>query len=114
MKSRRSDRHVTSDWLEMEQERGSPSQHPCSFRISKLGINLLDTLRHREDFSEDTYRALDSGGAGTRAPRQSKGVEVQTQKTVQRLQKAAFPIYTFVNKCDRIGEDLPNSFRRCK
>ena len=58
VKSRRSDRHATSDWLEMEQERGiSITASVLHFEYQNFSINLLDTPGH-QDFSEDTYRAL--------------------------------------------------------
>ena len=105
VKSRRSDRHATSDWLEMEQERGiSITASVLHFEYQNFSINLLDTPGH-QDFSEDTYRALTAADSAIMLLDNRKGVEVQTQKLFSVCKKRRLPIYTFVNKCDRIGED---------
>ena len=105
VKSRRSDRHATSDWLEMEQERGiSITASVLHFDYRGFRINLLDTPGH-QDFSEDTYRALTAADSAIMLLDNRKGVETQTRKLFSVCRKRRLPIYTFVNKCDRVGED---------
>ena len=97
VKSRRSDRHATSDWLEMEQERGiSITASVLHFEYQNFRINLLDTPGH-QDFSEDTYRALPAADSAIMLLDNRKGVEVQTQKLFSVCKKRRLPIYTFVN-----------------
>ncbi len=105
VKSRRSDRHATSDWLEMEQERGiSITASVLHFDFEEFRVNLLDTPGH-QDFSEDTYRALTAADSAIMLLDNRKGVEVQTRKLFSVCAKRRLPIFTFVNKCDRVGED---------
>ena len=105
VKSRRSDRHATSDWLEMEQERGiSITASVLHFDYQGFRINLLDTPGH-QDFSEDTYRALTAADSAIMLLDNRKGVEAQTRKLFSVCRKRRLPIHTFVNKCDRVGED---------
>ena len=71
VKSRRAERHATSDWMELERQRGiSVTSSVLQFDYDGFRINLLDTPGH-EDFSEDTYRTLDGGRQRGDAPRQS-------------------------------------------
>ena len=105
VKSRRTKRHATSDWLEMEQERGiSITASVLHFDYLGLRINLLDTPGH-QDFSEDTYRALMAADSAIMLLDNRKGVEAQTRKLFSVCKKRRLPIFTFVNKCDRVGED---------
>ena len=105
VKSRRSERHATSDWLEMEQERGiSITASVLHFDYQGFRINLLDTPGH-QDFSEDTYRALMAADSAIMLLDNRKGVETQTRKLFSVCHKRRLPIFTFVNKCDRVGED---------
>ena len=105
VKSRRSERHATSDWLEMEQERGiSITASVLHFDYEGFRINLLDTPGH-QDFSEDTYRALTAADSAIMLLDNRKGVEAQTRKLFSVCKKRRLPIFTFVNKCDREGED---------
>lgn len=105
VKSRRAHRHATSDWLEMEQERGiSITASVLHFDYHGFRINLLDTPGH-QDFSEDTYRALMAADSAIMLLDNRKGVEAQTRKLFSVCRKRRLPIFTFVNKCDRIGED---------
>ncbi len=105
VKSRRARRHATSDWLEMEQERGiSITASVLQFDYMGLRINLLDTPGH-QDFSEDTYRALMAADSAIMLLDNRKGVEAQTRKLFSICRKRRLPIFTFVNKCDRVGED---------
>ncbi|MDE0898350.1 MAG: peptide chain release factor 3 [Longimicrobiales bacterium] len=105
VKGRRADRHATSDWLEMEQERGiSITASVLHFDYEGFRINLLDTPGH-QDFSEDTYRALTAADSAIMLLDNRKGVETQTRKLFSVCRKRRLPIFTFVNKCDRVGED---------
>jgi len=105
VKSRRATRHATSDWLEMEQERGiSITASVLHFDYEGFRINLLDTPGH-QDFSEDTYRALMAADSAIMLLDNRKGVETQTRKLFSVCKKRRLPIFTFVNKCDRVGED---------
>jgi len=105
VKSRRAARHATSDWLEMEQERGiSITASVLHFDYQGFRINLLDTPGH-QDFSEDTYRALTAADSAIMLLDNRKGVETQTEKLFSVCKRRRLPIFTFVNKCDRVGED---------
>ncbi|MDX1492557.1 MAG: peptide chain release factor 3, partial [Longimicrobiales bacterium] len=105
VKSRRARRHATSDWLEMEQERGiSITASVLHFDYQGFRINLLDTPGH-QDFSEDTYRALTAADSAIMLLDNRKGVEAQTRKLFSVCRKRRLPIFTFVNKCDRVGTD---------
>lgn len=105
VKGRRNERHATSDWLDMEQERGiSITASVLHFDYEGFRINLLDTPGH-QDFSEDTYRALTAADSAIMLLDNRKGVEAQTRKLFSVCRKRRLPIFTFVNKCDRVGED---------
>ncbi len=101
VKSKRADRHATSDWMKMEQERGisvttSVMQFPYGGRI----VNLLDTPGH-EDFSEDTYRTLTAVDSALMVIDGAKGVEARTIKLMEVCRLRTTPILTFINKMDR-------------
>ena len=101
VKARKSDRHATSDWMAMEQERGisvttSVMQFPYDHRV----VNLLDTPGH-EDFSEDTYRTLTAVDAALMVIDGAKGVEPRTIKLMEVCRMRNTPIITFINKLDR-------------
>ncbi|NYS60744.1 peptide chain release factor 3 [Vreelandella salicampi] len=101
VKSKRNDRHATSDWMKMEQERGisvttSVMQFPYAGRI----VNLLDTPGH-EDFSEDTYRTLTAVDSALMVIDGAKGVEGRTIKLMEVCRLRTTPILTFINKMDR-------------
>jgi peptide chain release factor 3 len=105
VKSRRAGRHATSDWMDMEKERGiSITASVLHFDYQGFRINLLDTPGH-QDFSEDTYRALMAADSALMLLDNRKGVETQTRKLFSVCRKRRLPIFTFVNKCDRVGED---------
>jgi peptide chain release factor 3 len=105
VKSRRADRHVTSDWMAMERERGiSVTSSAMQFVWEDHVINLLDTPGHA-DFSEDTYRTLIAADAAVMLLDNRKGVEERTKQLFDVCKKRRLPIFTFVNKCDRWGED---------
>lgn len=105
VKARRAQRHATSDWMEMEKERGiSVTASVLHFDFRNFRINLLDTPGH-QDFSEDTYRALTAADSAVMLLDNRKGVEEQTKKLFSVCHKRRLPIFTLVNKCDRVGED---------
>jgi len=105
VKGKKSDRHATSDWMSMEQERGisitsSVMQFPYHDRI----VNLLDTPGH-EDFSEDTYRTLTAVDSVLMVIDGAKGVEERTIKLMEVCRLRDTPILTFINKMDRDVRD---------
>ena len=101
VKARKSARHATSDWMEIEKQRGiSVTSSVMQFEYSGHTINLLDTPGH-EDFSEDTYRVLTAVDAAVMVIDAAKGVEAQTIKLLEVCRLRATPIITFVNKMDR-------------
>ncbi len=101
VKSRKSARHATSDWMEVEKQRGiSVTSSVMQFEYDGHTINLLDTPGH-EDFSEDTYRVLTAVDAAVMVIDAAKGVEAQTIKLLDVCRLRATPIITFVNKLDR-------------
>ena len=101
VKSRKSDRSATSDWMEMEKERGiSITTSVMQFPYKKHTINLLDTPGH-EDFSEDTYRTLTAVDSALMVIDGAKGVEERTIKLMEVCRMRDTPIISFVNKMDR-------------
>ncbi|MFW6193191.1 MAG: peptide chain release factor 3 [Gemmatimonadota bacterium] len=103
IKARRAARHATSDWIEMEKERGiSVTSSVLQWDHEGYRINLLDTPGHA-DFSEDTYRTLIAADSAVMLLDNRKGVEQQTRKLFRVCDRRDIPIFTFVNKCDRFG-----------
>ena len=105
VKGRKAARHATSDWMELEKQRGisvtsSVMQFPYQNRI----INLLDTPGH-EDFSEDTYRTLTAVDSALMVIDGAKGVEERTIKLMEVCRLRQTPIMTFINKLDRESRD---------
>ncbi len=101
VKARKSARHATSDWMEVEKQRGiSVSSSVMQFDYQGHTVNLLDTPGH-EDFSEDTYRVLTAVDAAVMVIDAAKGVEAQTIKLLDVCRLRDTPIITFVNKLDR-------------
>ena len=105
VKARKSERYATSDWMEMEKQRGisvttSVMQFPYKGRV----VNLLDTPGH-EDFSEDTYRVLTAVDSVLMVIDGSKGVEERTIKLMEVCRLRDTPILTFINKLDREVRD---------
>jgi len=101
VKARKSARHATSDWMEVEKERGiSVTSSVMQFPYAGHTINLLDTPGH-QDFSEDTYRVLTAVDAAVMVIDAAKGVEAQTIKLLEVCRLRDTPIITFVNKMDR-------------
>jgi peptide chain release factor 3 len=105
VKARRADRHAASDWMKLEQERGiSVSSSVMQFEYDRYQINLLDTPGH-EDFSEDTYRTLIAADSAVMLLDNRRGVEDRTRQLFAVCKRRRTPIFTFVNKCDRAGEE---------
>lgn len=105
VKSRKTERKATSDWMSIEQERGiSVTSSVMKFNYRDYDINLLDTPGHM-DFSEDTYRVLTAVDSALMIIDNAKGVEAQTEKLMEVCRMRNTPIMTFVNKLDRDGMD---------
>jgi peptide chain release factor 3 len=104
VKARRAARHATSDWMEMERERGiSITSSVLQFDYEGFRVNLLDTPGH-QDFSEDTYRTLIAADSAVMLLDNRKGIEEQTRKLFAVCHRRRTPMFVFVNKCDRAGE----------
>jgi peptide chain release factor 3 len=98
-------RAVTSDWMDIERQRGiSVSSSVLQFEYAGRRMNLLDTPGHN-DFSEDTYRTLSAADTAIMLIDCVKGVEPQTIKLFQVCRMRGIPIVTFINKMDRVGKD---------
>ncbi len=105
IKGKKSSRHATSDWMEMEKQRGiSVTTSVMQFPHGDSIINLLDTPGH-EDFSEDTYRTLTAVDSALMVIDCAKGVEARTIKLMEVCRLRDTPIITFINKLDREGQD---------
>ena len=132
VKARKTARHATSDWMEIEKQRGisvtssamqfdyrggfdeslicqsqfRPKGETANPMDSRLGyrINILDTPGH-QDFSEDTYRTLVAADSAVMLIDNAKGVEEQTIKLFKVCRLRSIPIFTFINKMDRTGRD---------
>lgn len=101
VKARKASKHATSDWMEIEKQRGiSVTSSVMQFNYDGFCINILDTPGH-QDFSEDTYRTLMAADSAVMVIDASKGVEEQTRKLFQVCSLRGIPIFTFVNKMDR-------------
>jgi peptide chain release factor 3 len=104
VKSRKVERHATSDWMAIEQERGiSVTTSVMKFSYRNFEVNLLDTPGH-QDFSEDTYRVLTAVDSAVMVIDSAKGVEAQTEKLMEVCRMRNTPIMTFINKLDREGQ----------
>ncbi|HIK32042.1 MAG TPA: peptide chain release factor 3 [Oscillatoriales cyanobacterium M59_W2019_021] len=105
VKARRTQRHATSDWMEMEQQRGiSITSTVLQFEYGGAQVNLLDTPGH-QDFGEDTYRTLAAADNAVMLEDAAKGLEPQTRKLFEVCQMRSIPIFTFINKMDRPSRD---------
>jgi peptide chain release factor 3 len=105
VKGRKAARHATSDWMEMEKERGiSVTTSVMQFEHKNSIINLLDTPGH-EDFSEDTYRTLTAVDSALMVIDVAKGVEDRTINLMEVCRLRTTPILTFINKLDREGRE---------
>jgi len=116
VRAQRASRHATSDWLELEKQRGisvsssvmhfdwSPSPERMGTLPMRYRVNILDTPGHK-DFSEDTYRTVMAADSAVMLIDAAKGVEAQTRKLFEVCRLRHIPIFTFVNKLDRHGRD---------
>ena len=105
VKARKASRHATSDWMEIEKQRGiSVTSSVMQFQYQGYCINILDTPGH-QDFSEDTYRTLVAADSAVMLLDGAKGVEAQTIKLFHVCSMRKLPIFTFINKMDRASKD---------
>ena len=105
VKARDGRRAATSDWMELERQRGiSISSTVLQFPYRDHVVNLLDTPGHR-DFSEDTYRVLAGVDAVVMVLDTAKGIEAQTLKLFEVCRARRLPVLTFLNKYDRPGRE---------
>jgi peptide chain release factor 3 len=103
VKARQGRRSATSDWMDLEQQRGiSITSTVLQFGYRDKILNLLDTPGHR-DFSEDTYRVLAAADAAVMVLDAAKGIEPQTLKLFEVCREREIPFLTFINKWDRPG-----------
>ena len=104
VKAREGRRSATSDWMDLEQQRGiSITSTVLQFDYRDRVVNLLDTPGHR-DFSEDTYRVLAAADAAIMVLDAAKGIEPQTLKLFEVCREREIPFLTFINKWDRPGK----------
>ena len=105
VKARKAERYATSDWMEIEKQRGiSVTSSAMQFSYGGCHINILDTPGH-QDFSEDTYRVLVAADSAVMLIDAARGVEAQTIKLFKVCRMRGIPIFTFVNKMDRAAKD---------
>jgi peptide chain release factor 3 len=101
VKSRKASRHASSDWMEIEKQRGiSVASSVMQMEYRDCVLNLLDTPGH-QDFSEDTYRVLTAVDAALMVIDAGNGVEPQTLRLLEVCRARNTPIITFINKLDR-------------
>lgn len=106
VKGRKAKRMATSDWMEIEKERGiSVTSSAMQFEYKGKCINILDTPGH-QDFSEDTYRTLMAADQAVMVIDSAKGVEPQTIKLFKVCAMRHIPIFTFINKLDREARNI--------
>ena len=105
VKGKKNTRAATSDWMEIEKQRGiSVTSSVMQFQYEGFCINILDTPGH-QDFSEDTYRTLMAADSAVMVIDAAKGVEAQTRKLFKVCVMRDIPIFTFINKMDREARD---------
>ena len=105
VKGKKSGKFATSDWMEIEKQRGiSVTSSVMQFDYDGKRVNILDTPGH-EDFSEDTYRTLMAVDAAVMMVDSAKGIEPQTIKLFKVCRMRGIPIFTFINKMDRQGKE---------
>jgi len=101
VKARKATRYATSDWMEIEKQRGiSVTSSVMQFDYAGCRINLLDTPGHH-DFSEDTYRVITAVDSALMVVDGAKGIEEQTKKLMKICSDRKLPVLTFINKFDR-------------
>ncbi len=105
VKAKKSGKFAKSDWMEIEKERGiSVTSSVMQFDYNGYRVNILDTPGH-EDFSEDTYRTLTAVDSAVMVIDSAKGIEAQTIKLFKVCAMRGIPIFTFINKLDRVGKE---------
>ena len=105
VKSNKIRKTATSDWMEIERQRGiSVATSVMGFDYKNIKINILDTPGHK-DFAEDTFRTLTAVDSVIVVIDAAKGVESQTEKLVEVCRMRNTPIIVFINKMDRPGKD---------
>ena len=105
VKSNKIKKSATSDWMDIEKQRGiSVSTSVMEFDYKDYKINILDTPGH-QDFAEDTYRTLTAVDSAIIVVDSAKGVEAQTRKLMEVCRMRNTPVIIFVNKMDREGRD---------
>ena len=105
VKARKAEKYATSDWMEIEKQRGiSVTSSAMQFDFDGCRINILDTPGH-QDFSEDTYRVLVAADSAVMLIDAARGVEAQTIKLFKVCRLRGIPIFTCVNKMDRAAKD---------
>ncbi len=105
LKGRKTGKFATSDWMEVEKQRGiSVTSSVMHFNYDDKHVNILDTPGH-EDFSEDTYRTLMAVDSGVMVVDTANGIEPQTEKLFKVCRMRGIPIFTFMNKLDRDGRE---------
>ncbi|MFN0201237.1 MAG: peptide chain release factor 3 [Bacteroidia bacterium] len=105
VKSNKIKKHATSDFMEIEKQRGiSVATSVMGFEYKDIKVNILDTPGH-QDFAEDTYRTLTAVDSAIVVIDVAKGVETQTEKLVGVCKTRATPMMVFINKLDREGKD---------
>lgn len=105
VKGKKGARAATSDWMEIEKQRGiSVTSSVLQFQYKNSCVNILDTPGH-QDFSEDTYRTLMAADSAVMVIDAAKGVEEQTKKLFKVCTMRGIPIFTFINKMDREAQN---------
>src|SRR5205085_8407153 len=105
VRGRQDRRRATSDWMELEQQRGiSITSAALEFELEGRRLSLIDTPGHN-DFSEDTYRALIAADSVVMVIDAANGVEDQTRKLFDVCRRHRLPVLTFINKLDRPARD---------
>ena len=105
VKGKKNSRAATSDWMEIEKQRGiSVTTSVMEFDYRDYKINILDTPGH-QDFAEDTFRTLTAVDSVVIVIDSAKGVETQTRRLMQVCRMRKTPVMVFVNKMDREGKD---------
>lgn len=105
VKGKKSGKFATSDWMEIEKQRGiSVTSSVMQFDYAGHRVNILDTPGH-QDFSEDTYRTLMAVDSAVMIIDVAKGIEAQTVKLFKVCKMRGIPIFTFINKMDRQGKE---------
>ena len=105
VRGRKTDRHVVSDWMDIERERGiSVTSAAVEFDLGPHHLTLLDTPGHK-DFSEDTYRTLFAVDGVVMVIDAAKGIESQTRKLFEVCKLRRLPVLTFINKLDLPSRD---------